>query len=224
METVSKQIIMKPGPGNFLIDEQGVQHLPPVGWSFLPAGDAGVTRKVTAAGVCWHVQVKMGRRTISKGIWAPKETIEMAKNMMSAIRQTDSYQKKLEASRNRREYQQQVYVDNFFESVKMFLNFHSRYEAEANKMARLICDHATPVGSGTVARTTRIPIEERAAKAVIAWMRHQTTAYDDMQIARIKGERRRIRRLLAERSVRLLDAYRKGDSIPELCPLKKVLP
>lgn len=220
---MKQQIIMKPGPGNTLIDEKGATHIPPQDWVFLPAGDAGVTRKVTSAGECWRVQVKMGRRTISKGVWAPKATIEAATQEMNATRQTDTYKKKLEASRTRRQLQQAVYVDDFFEAVKQFLNFHPRYEAEAEKMARLICEHATPVGSGTVARTTRIPIEERAAKAVIAWMRHQTTAYDDMDIARIKGERRRVRRMLAERSVQLLDTYRKGLPQPPFCPLKKAL-
>lgn len=61
---------------------------------------------------------------------------------------------------------------------------------------RLRCrdGHAVPVGSGTVARTQLIPLEQRAEAAVIAWMRHQTTAYDRMSIARIKGERREVRR------------------------------
>jgi len=48
----------------------------------------------------------------------------------------------------------------------------------AIRLARAVADHATPVGSGTVARTKRIPVEERAEAAVIAWMRHQTTGYD----------------------------------------------
>jgi len=79
------------------------------------------------------------------------------------------------------------------------------------------------VGSGTVARTAMIPIEERAAKAVIAWMRHKTTAYDSMVIPRLKGKRREIRRMLAERSAEILDSYRKGKAVPENCPLKKAL-
>jgi hypothetical protein len=83
--------------------------------------------------------------------------------------------------------------------------------------------HATPVGSGTVARTVMIPIEERASKAVIAWMRHQTTGYDHMKIARIKGERRAVRRQLAERSTQLLKIYRQGAPIPADCPLMKAL-
>ena len=68
--------------------------------------------------------------------------------------------------------------------------------------------HATPVGSGTVARTERIPVEQRAEAAVIAWLRHQTTAYDPMSIPRVKGKRREVRRMLAARSKALLDAYR----------------
>jgi Fe-S cluster biosynthesis and repair protein YggX len=51
-------------------------------------------------------------------------------------------------------------------------------------MSKLVTAHATPVGSGTVARTERIPLEQRAESAVIAWMRHQTTAYDSMKIAK----------------------------------------
>jgi len=91
-------------------------------------------------------------------------------------------------------------------------------------MAEAIAAHATPVGSGTVARTERIPIEERAEAATIAWMRHQTTGYDHMTIARVKGERREVRRELARQSVRLLERYRSGMDIdPIHCPLQRAL-
>ena len=85
-------------------------------------------------------------------------------------------------------------------------------------------EHATPVGSGTVARTKRIPVERRAEAAVIAWMRHQTTAYDSMHIPRIKGERRQVRRELAEISRAVLDLHR-GDAphAPAACPLCKAV-
>ncbi len=56
------------------------------------------------------------------------------------------------------------------------------------RLDRVVTDHATPVGSGTVARTKRIPVEYRAEAAVIAWMRHQTTGYDDMVIPRLVGK------------------------------------
>jgi hypothetical protein len=70
-----------------------------------------------------------------------------------------------------------------------------------------------------VARTKRIPIEQRAEAAVIAWMRHQTTGYDSMVIPRIKGKRREVRRMLAQRSKELLARYRKGDLGDANCPL-----
>lgn len=206
-----------------LLDENGQPVTPPEGWAFLPAGDAGVTRKVSSAGVFWRVQVKMGRRIISKGLWAPKNTIELAVLQMQSTRQTELYQKKVEAAKRRREKIQTEYVDDFCNQVERFLNFHPIYKDMGAKMAKLVSLHATPVGSGTVARTATISIEERASRAVIAWMRHQTTAYDQMPIARIKGERRRVRRMLAQRSVELLESYRKGEPIKIDCPLHAAL-
>ena len=88
---------------------------------------------------------------------------------------------------------------------KTFVRHHGRDKASTQ--------YATPVGSGTVARTEPIPIHERAEAAVIAWMRHQTTAHDEMQIPRIKGKRRDTRRLLAGESRQLLEAYRAGRPV-----------
>ena len=90
-------------------------------------------------------------------------------------------------------------------------------------MGQAIATHATPVGSGTVARTKRISVERRAEAAVIAWMRHQTTAYDNMHIPRVKGKRREVRRMLAERSRKLLDRYRSGEALSGDCPLTTAL-
>jgi hypothetical protein len=45
-----------------------------------------------------------------------------------------------------------------------------------------------------------------------------------MSIPRIKGERRRVRRMLAERSRLVLDAYRRGlPPAPGECPLERAL-
>ena len=216
------RIVTLAANGN-LLDEKGQLVTPPLGWIFLPAGDAGVTRQVSATGIFWRVQVKMGRRIISKGLWAPKDIIEQAQLEMKHLRETETYHKKAEASKLRREKIQTAYVDDFCKQVRCFLNFHPCYAEQEAKIARLVTQHATPVGSGTVARTSTIPVEERAAKAVIAWMRHKTTAYDQMPIARIKGERRRVRNILAQRSVQLLESYRKGNPISPECPLMDVL-
>jgi len=66
-------------------------------------------------------------------------------------------------------------------------------------------------------------IEMMKMIAVIAWLRHQTTAYDSMQIPRIKGKRREVRRMLAQRSQELLNRYRRGDVVGDKCLLKKAL-
>jgi len=108
--------------------------------------------------------------------------------------------------------------------VVKHLAFHDKYADLADKMAQLITEHATPVGSGTVARTERIPIDQRAAAAVNAWMRHQTTEYDNMRIQRVKGKRREVRSELAKESRSLLNAYRRGDDIEiDDCPLYAAL-
>lgn len=215
--------IVKPGAHGGLIGPNGETLKPPTDWIFLPAGDAGVTRKVTSKGSYWRVEVKKGRRTISLGIWAPATTISQAQRDVQQIRLTDEYKNKQTYAAKRRERKQTEYETEFCLAIESFLNFHSNRKELEKKLAKAVTIHAIPVGSGTVARTQLIPIEERAARAVIAWMRHQTTAYDNLKIARIKGERRAVRRSLAQQSVELLANYREGRPVSESCPLQNAL-
>lgn len=195
----------------------------PADWELLPPGDAGLTRRVKAAGPSWTVKEKKGRRTFSRGVYASAEVIARIREELEAERSTESYAKRRAADSVRREKKQQDYVVTFRQAVVDFLRFHGRFAELAEQMADRIAAHATPVGSGTVARTQRIPVEQRAESAVIAWMRHQTTAYDTMKIARIKGRRREVRRELAQQSRRLLVPYRQGDDVPRSCPLLMAL-
>jgi len=195
----------------------------PEGWILLPPGDAGLTRRVKAAGEHWVVQERRGRKLFSRGIWASAATIERIRGELEAERSTASYAKRQASAARRREVAQAEYVDDFQTAVLNFLEFHPRYAELAQQLARAVADHATPVGSGTVARTQRIPLEERAEAAVIAWMRHQTTAYDQMVIPRVKGQRREVRRMLAQRSHSLLNRYRRGDPPDAGCPLSSAL-
>ena len=176
----------------------------PEGWALLPPGDAALTRRTKAAGDHWIVQEKKGRRTFSKGVWAPASTIDQIRFELEAERSTESYAKRKEAGARRREKAQAEYVEDFLGAVMTFLDFHSDHANLAQQMAQAITEHATPVGSGTVARTKRIPVEQRAEAAVIAWMRHQTTAYESMAVPRVKGKRREVRRMLARHSQELL--------------------
>ncbi len=195
----------------------------PESWELLPPGDAALTRRVKAAGEHWLVQEKKGRRTFSKGVWAPSETISRIRSEVDQMRSTESYSKQRASQARRREKVQQEYVGDFAEAIVQVLGFHQRHDAVARRLADVVTRHATPVGSGTVARTKRIPIERRAEAAVIAWMRHQTTAYDSMEIPRVKGKRREVRRMLAARSKQLLSGYRRGEAIGPSCPLKRAL-
>jgi hypothetical protein len=195
----------------------------PNGWVLLPPGDAALTRRVKAAGDHWVVQEKKGRKVFSRGVWVPTETIDRIRAELEAERSTESYAKRRAADARRRENVQVEYVEDFFGAVVAFLDFHPNHADLGQRLAHAVTDHATPVGSGTVARTKRIPVEQRAEAAVIAWMRHQTTAYDSMSIPRAKGKRREVRRLLAQRSKELLARYRRGEANGEECPLQQAI-
>ena len=216
--------IVRPGKTErSVLTDAGKQLEVPDGWSLLPPGDAPLTKSVKAKGSTWLVQVKYKRRFISKGIWAKDEHILAAQNELEAKRSAPGYAKKRQQDLTRKEKKHQKYVQDFYTEVLDFLDFHSRYTTFATQLARSITEFATPVGSGTVARTERIPLEDRARSAVIAWMRHQTTGYDQMYIARIKGRRREVRRMLAERAKELLRKYRSGQPKETDCPLCKAL-
>ncbi len=196
----------------------------PTDWSLLSPGDAALSRRIKQDGPTWTVIEVKGRKRFSRGIWASAVRIAALQAELLLERQDPSYQKKLDAGRNRRAKEQEVYAEDFRAAVLTYLDFHSNHHAMAETMSRLIADHAVPVGSGTVARTERIPIEQRAEAATIAWMRHQTTGYDNMAIPRVKGRRREIRRQLAQRSVQLIARYRHGQSVVrDDCPLARAL-
>jgi len=217
--------LVSPGPDHRSVRAADGQILrPPADWVLVPPGDPALTRRIKAAGPSWTVQEKKGRKSFSHGVWTLGSTVGSIKNALAAERATPEYARKREADAKRREREQAEYVAEFRRAVVRYLAFSPRYAYLAARMADAVAAHATPIGSGTVARTERIPVEQRAEAAVIAWMRHQTTAYDDMRIERIKGRRREARRMLAEQSKSLLSIYRAGrDANPATCPLHRAL-
>jgi hypothetical protein len=217
--------IVSPGPDPRAVRTADGQILhAPSDWTLVPPGDAGLTRRIKAAGPTWTVQEKRGRKTFSKGVWAAGAHVEAARVALAVERATPQYAKRREADARRRENEQADYVTEFRSAVLAYLAFHSRHARLADALAQAVADHATPVGSGTVARTERIPVAQRAEAAVIAWMRHKTTAYETMAIPRVKGKRREIRRMLAGRSKALLEAYRAGRVVDAAaCPLQRAL-
>jgi hypothetical protein len=224
MNLDSNNHIFTPGPTqNTVRSSDGKVLTVPVGWELLPPGDAALTRRVKAAGEFWLVQEKKGRKIFSRGLWAPAPTIARIRAELEAERSTGQFAKRKAADARRREKTQAAYVEDFHAAVLAFLAFHPVHADLAERLAGAVADHATPVGSGTVARTKRIPVQRRAEAAVIAWLRHRTTAYDSLAIPRIKGKRREVRRTLARQSKELLDRYRQQTPVQEECPLQRAL-
>lgn len=221
--TEESRIVEPAFPYEFVRLEDGSKVRPPEGWSLLQPGDGTLTRRVKAAGPTWTVQSKKGRKVFSHGVWAPDETIQRLTAEREAERATPEHAAKLEKSRSRRAKNEEKYRSDFTAAVVEFLAFDPEHAELADRLAERVAAHATPVGSGTVARTKRIPIEKRAESAVIAWMRHQTTAYDHLKIARVKGARREVRRQLAKESRRRLAGYRSGGTPDANCPLASAL-
>jgi hypothetical protein len=217
-------LVAVPGPTPNTVRTADGRVLPvPDGWELVPPGDPGLTRRVKAAGPTWTVQEKKGRKTFSRGVWAPPATVAGVRAGLAAERDTPAYARNRAAAAQRREREQAEYVGEFRDAVLAFLAFAPAHAGLAGRLAAAVTVHATPVGSGTVARTERIPVEERAEAAVIAWLRHQTTGYDSMVIPRVKGKRREVRRILAQRSQELLARYRRGDPADPGCPLARAL-
>jgi hypothetical protein len=218
---MADSLILAPtGDPRVFIAPDGRRLSPPASWECLPPGDAGLTRRVKQAGPSWAVIEKRGRKAFSRGLWAPREHIEAARAALQAERATDVYASKRRAEIARRERNHAAYAVSFEQEVHDFLGFAPRFADLARTVARLVAAHATPVGSGTVARTQRIPIDERAEAAVIAWMRHQTTAYDHLKIERVAGRRREVRRELAQLSRAVLELHRRDlPHAPRSCSL-----
>lgn len=216
--------VVTPGPRpDVFRTPDGALVSPPAGWEYVPPGDAALTRRLRSMGPTWNVQETRGRRTFSLGVWAPSNNIVEVRQVLAEERATPAYARKRQADQQRRKRMEYDYRKEFREAVLIFLNFHSRHRSLAERLADAITAHATPVGSGTVARTKQIGVERRAEAAVIAWLRHHTTLYDQMDIPRIRGKRREIRRALAHQSRQLLDLYRRPAPAPDPCQLDAAL-
>ncbi len=209
---------------NTLKDKAGNVFTVPKGWVNLPAGDASITRKLKSLGPTWTVQEKKGRKTFSHGVWAAAEHIQEAKALVEAQRADPKHQKKLAQAKVRREEKEEVFGEDFQQAIISFLNFDKKYQTLVETLSVLVKEHAVPVGSGTVARSSSVTLNDKAAMAVMAWMRHQTSNYDSTSVPRIKGARRELRRKIARQSERILAKYRSGiDADLSDCPLYKAL-
>ena len=152
----------------------------PDDWEFLPAGDTFVTRKVKAAGVYWTAWRPRGRNRPHRrklGLFAPRAAIAEARD--EAEQTTARRAKQREVNARHRDKVEGVYRGEFAAAVAAWLDFAPEHAALAEQIAVAAAERAVVVGSGRVGRTRLLPLEERAALAARATIRHRFTDYDD---------------------------------------------
>ena len=111
---------------------------PPADWACLPPGDAGLTRRVKAAGPSWQVIEPRGRKQFSRGLWAPRAHIDAARAALVAERATPSYARRRATDRDRRDRAHEAYVASFEREVREFLRFAPRWTALQDAAAALV--------------------------------------------------------------------------------------
>ena len=158
--------------------DHGDVEVPP-DWVFLASGDAFMTRRVKAEGRYWlawlpRTRSRQHRRLV--GLWAPKATIEEAGR--AAEQSATARAKKRDVNARGRAVHEQRYRDEFAAAVVAFLDFAPAHEALAQEIASGVAEHATVISSGRVGRARQVPLEERAALAARAYIRHRYTDYE----------------------------------------------
>jgi len=152
----------------------------PEDWEFLASGDAFVTRRVKAADVFWVAWRPRGRNRQHRrrlGLWAPKETITAAEAEATAT--ADQRSKRREQGARSREKQEAAYLIEFADAIRRFLAFAPEHSGLADEIAKKAAVRAGEVGSGRVGRTRMVSLDERAALAGRALIRHRYTSYED---------------------------------------------
>ena len=152
----------------------------PNDWDFLPSGDAFVTRRVKAAGTFWVAWRPRGKDRPHRrrlGVWAPKTTIEEAWAEAATTEAERASQR--ERGAKSRERQEAAYRDELADAIRRFLNFAPEHRELADKITSETATRATAVGSGRVGRTRTLSVDERAALAARALIRHRYTSYED---------------------------------------------
>src|SRR5690242_13292994 len=110
--------LYSPGPTRSTVrtSKGKILHVP-ADWILLSPGDAALTRRVKAAGDHWVVAEKKGRRVFSRGVWAPRATIDQIRADLKAERSTEAFAKKKAADARRRSKVQAEYVEDFLGAV-----------------------------------------------------------------------------------------------------------
>jgi len=152
----------------------------PADWDLLPAGDAFMTRTVKAGGVYWYAWKPRTRSRPHRrlaGLWAPRVVIEEAE--VRAAKTAAERERRCEMSAPHRAAAEERYRGQLATAVRAFLDFAPEHSPLAEAIAEDASVRAAAVGSGRVGRTRKLAVEERAALAARAYIRHRYTSYED---------------------------------------------
>lgn len=159
--------------------ERGVVE-PPEDWALLESGNAFVTRTVKAADVYWFAWLARSRSRRHRrliGIWAPAATIRAAQ--ASATETESARAARRESGARSRAQRYEAEQNELTAAVLALLSFSREHSALAESIATAAGERAATVGSGRVGRTKTLPLEERAALAARAEIRHSHTDYHE---------------------------------------------
>jgi len=152
----------------------------PEGWEFLPTGDAFVTRRVKAAGVYWLLwrprDRNRGHRRLL-GILAPAGTIARARAEAEAT--SDERSSRRAQGALYRVSKENVYRKEVAGAILEHLSFAPQHAELARSIADEAAERAGEVGSGRVGRPRKLTLDERAALAARALIRHKYTDYEE---------------------------------------------
>jgi hypothetical protein len=152
----------------------------PEGWEFLPSGDPFVTRRVKAAGVYWSLWMPRDRNRPHRrllGILAPAATIAHAR--IEAVKTTEERTSRRAQGAAYRARKEAAYREELGQAIVAFLAFAPEHARLARSIATDAAHRAGGVGSGRVGRTRGLTLEERAALAARALIRHTYTEYEE---------------------------------------------
>src|SRR5207244_9520858 len=108
------------------------------------------------------------------GLLAPASAIEAARQQ--AMGTADKRVTRRAADARHRASAEETYQGDFEAAVRAWLNFAPEHAGLADEIAAGAAARAVVVGSGRVGRTKIISLEERAALASRAFIRHRITA------------------------------------------------
>ena len=152
----------------------------PDGWEFLASGDAFITRRVKVGGIYWIAWKPKNRRGGHRrrlGLLAPTATIDAART--DAVASAEQRAAQRVAGARHRERIEADYRVELRDTVLRWLDFAPEHSDLASDIADGAAAQETVVGSGRVGRTKTVNLDDRAALAARAYIRHRHTDYDD---------------------------------------------